>query len=303
MDRKQKLNKPLLALILVSVLFIPAVFIYMAMKKDADQEALQAELQHEIASLEGSLLELNEMNEHSGRARDRAEMDAELKKQQLEEMAFKLNNLEDKVAQMAKDNQANEVLIKELKEKLAKAKSALVENYKKEIDLLFTDNVNLSQMGDSLKQALILKDSLCRMKEKDLGLKPWLKAENISFIGLKGDKTESGDAFKKNRIQTLKVQFDLIGMGPVPNNSKQIFMIIESAGKQTLQDASRSASWFNFKGQDIPYSSRVKVDYAGTPLKIDMFFDPAGGTFNSGIYQVKFFSETEFIGQKQVNII
>ena len=146
-------------------------------------------------------------------------------------------------------------------------------------------------------------DSLCRMEEKDLGLKPWLKAENISFKGLKGDKTESGDAFKKNRIQTLKVEFDLIGMGPVPNNSKQIFMIIESAGKQTLQDASRSASWFNFKGQDIPYSSMVKVDYEGTPLKIDMFFDPPGGRFISGTYQVKFFSETEFIGQKQVNII
>ncbi|MEM8888872.1 MAG: hypothetical protein AAGD28_12885, partial [Bacteroidota bacterium] len=167
MDRKQKLSKPLLALILVSVLFIPAVFIYMAMKKDADQEALQAELQQEIASLEGSLLELNEMNEHSDRAKERAEIDAELKKQQLEEMSFKLNSLEDKVAQMAKDNQANEALIKELKEKLAKAKSALVDNYKKEIDLLFTDNVHLSQIGDSLREEIFLMDSLCRMEEKD----------------------------------------------------------------------------------------------------------------------------------------
>ena len=303
MDRKQKLSKPLLALILASLLFIPAVFIYIAVKKDADQEALQAELQQEIASLEGSLLELNEMNEHNGRAKERAEMNAELKKQQLEEMAFKLDKLEDKVAQMAKDNQANEALIKELKEKLANAKSALVDNYKKEIDLLFSDNVHLSQIGDSLREEIFLMDSLCRMEDKDLGLKPWLKAENISFTGLKGDKKESGDAFKKNRIQTLKVEFDLIGMGPVPNNSKQIFMIIESAAKQTLQDASRSASWFNFKGQDIPYSSMVQVDYEGTPIKIDMFFDPAGGKFSSGTYQVKFFSETEFIGQKEVNII
>lgn len=292
-----------LVFLLASSILVLLVFSFLGARQSDAHEEMQANLQLEIASLEGSLIELNDMNENNERGRVSAEAKVEEKKEQLAKMALKIGGLEEKVAQMEKEGLADKALIKELQAKLAHAKTALVKNYQKQIDLLFEDNLSLAQKRDDLQHQLMIKDSLCRVEDKALGLQPWLKAENISLHALAGDKSVAGNSFKRNKVETLKVVFDLVGMGPVPNNSKNIYMVVENAQKTTLQDAQNRTSWFSFKGKQVPYSSMTTVDYKGTPVELSLFFDPVRNALRKGSYQIKIFSEAEFIGQKEVEII
>lgn len=303
MFEKRSVGNYTLVFLLASSIAVLLVFSFLGARQSDANEELQANLQLEIASLEGSLIELNDMNEDNVRGKDAAEAQVAEKKQQLANMALKIGGLEEKVAQMEKEGTADKALIKELQAKLAEAKNTLVKNYQKQIDLLFEDNLSLSQNRDDLEYQLMVKDSLCRAEDKALGLQPWLKAENISFVAISGDKLTEGNNFKRNKIETLKVVFDLVGMGPVPNNTKQIYMIVESQNKKTLQDAQNRTSWFNFKGKQVPYSTMTTVEYKGTPVELNLFFDPENNALRKGSYQVKIFSEVEFIGQKEVVII
>lgn len=301
-QQKSIANKTLVILLATS-LFVLLVFSFLGARQSDEQEAMQANLQLEIADLEGSLIELNDMGERSERGKLKAESEVAEKKEQMAKMAAKIGGLEEKVAQMEKEGSADKALIKKLQEKLAEAKNTLVKNYQKQVDLLYEDNVSLSQKKDNLEYELMVKDSLCRLEDKALGLQAWLKAENIQFTALKNDKAEKGNSFKRNKVETLKVSFDLIGTGPVPNNTKQIYLIVESANKQTLQDAQNRTSWFNFKGKQVPYSNMTKAEYAGTPIRLDMFFDPKDNKMPKGTYQIKIFTEVDFIGQREVVIL
>ena len=296
-------TKPFLAIFLVISLLTLVSFVLLGLKKDASYEALQIELQSEIGDLERSLVDLRLMNENAEGDKRKAEMQSEIRKQQLEEASAKINGLEEKLARMEKEQQADQALIEKLKAKVAEAKSTLLDNYKREISSLFNDNVYLIQKSDSLEWQLAVKDSLCRLEEKIEGKQAWLKVENMKLLALMGDKSEEGASFKKNKIETLKVVFDLVGMGPVPNNTKQIFMLLENSRREVMQDAKYKRSWFSFKGHQLPYSTKLSYDYAGTPGRLSMFFDPEKGEFLPGTYQIKLYTESDLIGQREIVIL
>lgn len=284
----------MLLLVLIGI----GAFVWFWMQRSARGANLKMAMQNEIIELEGDLATLEALNLGHEMMHQRDEGLLVQKHEEMEALGHKLGQMEDRIRELEKQRGVDQALIKQMRAKLQQAQTTLAETYRKEMDYLFQDNHRLIVEQDSLEAHIAYLDSLCQgPPPPDLA---WLRAEQISFEADNSRRAKTPGVFRSRQTDSLKLSFQLVAEGAVPNTPKTVFMVCENPRGQILTYPQTGNSWFNFKGKQHPFSRKNSINYQGKPLSMNFWVNPEEGSFEPGTYQIKLYCENELIGQAPV---
>lgn len=221
-------------------------------------------------------------------------------------------------SQLASEKERIESILAELKTTKAQNKSE-IRNYKKElktlrdimkgfvyqIDSLNTLNIELTAENKEIKQQFDSERSKSSKLTKDLetekgkvAIASVIKAVDIQVLSYnqKGKSTA-----RAKKVKRLAVKFVLDENSIAPQGLKQVFVRFTDANKHILiQDEQPT---FDYKGEQITYSSIREIEYDGTSTEAVIYFEHKGTDILSvGEYQVDIFVDGVMVGASTMTL-
>lgn len=269
-----------------------------------------------VAYLSNSLQEQKAANQEMQELAemDKKEMENEYRQfaDQYSEMKTRINN-DSIVAQLTKEQQRTQELLKELKQvkstdarEITRLKKelatcrAIIRSYVLEIDSLNRMNQSLraenTQIKDQYEQANRqiegLNSEKASLSEK-VAIAAQLDATGITMSALT-DKGKTAKSLKKTR--NFQISFNIAKNVTANAGTKTVYVQVKTPTNTTL-GASGSMSYEN---RQIQYSARKTIEYAGqdTPISI---FCKANETLIAGAYKVSVFCDGNMIGSRSFN--
>lgn len=269
-----------------------------------------------VAYLSNSLQEQKAANQEMQELAemDKREMENEYRQfaDQYSEMKTRINN-DSIVAQLTKEQQRTQELLKELKQvkstdarEITRLKKelatcrAIIRSYVLEIDSLNRMNQSLraenTQIKDQYEQANRqiegLNSEKASLSEK-VAIAAQLDATGITMSALT-DKGKAAKSLKKTR--NFQISFSIAKNVTANAGTKTVYVQVKTPTNTTL-GASGSMSYEN---RQIQYSARKTIEYAGqdTPISI---FCKANETLIAGAYKVSVFCDGNMIGSRSFN--
>lgn len=269
-----------------------------------------------VAYLSNSLQEQKAANQEMQELAemDKREMENEYRQfaDQYSEMKTRINN-DSIVAQLTKEQQRTQELLKELKQvkstdarEITRLKKelatcrAIIRSYVLEIDSLNRMNQSLraenTQIKDQYEQANRqiegLNSEKASLSEK-VAIAAQLDATGITMSALT-DKGKTAKSLKKTR--NFQISFSISKNVTANAGTKTVYVQVKTPTNTTL-GASGSMSYEN---RQIQYSARKTIEYAGqdTPISI---FCKANETLIAGAYKVSVFCDGNMIGSRSFN--
>lgn len=269
-----------------------------------------------VAYLSNSLQEQKAANQEMQELAemDKKEMENEYRQfaDQYSEMKTRINN-DSIVAQLTKEQQRTQELLKELKQvkstdarEITRLKKelatcrAIIRSYVLEIDSLNRMNQTLraenTQIKDQYEQANRqiegLNSEKASLSEK-VAIAAQLDATGITMSALT-DKGKTAKSLKKTR--NFQISFNIAKNVTANAGTKTVYVQVKTPTNTTL-GASGSMSYEN---RQIQYSARKTIEYSGqdTPISI---FCKANETLIAGAYKVSVFCDGNMIGSRTFN--
>lgn len=271
------------------------------------------QLIEEIMELESSILEMDLVSDQQSIQLDQTE-------RLLEEKYLEINALTERVEELERQGAVDKSVIQRLRGQIAEAKGQLLDQYKQEIDVLVIDNSRMTRLIDSVNIVLDSNDSLMEVvmtenitlqsqvdecASSNAGPAPSEKnglfAENISIFARKNANAafEQGGLFPQAEMESIKVNFNLVGYGEIPSGLKVLHLVLKNGKGETYQNPGSSGSWI-FNGANKAFSMQIKAEYQGVAQELSQVFTPSTGSqFDVGANILEIYYQGEKIGEKR----
>jgi len=129
-----------------------------------------------------------------------------------------------------------------------------------------------------------------------------LKAENIKVLAVtpKG-KVKDDDAYRAKRVDKIKLQFNLPSNPLTQSDEKEIFVRVLDPDGAVISDDAMGSGKFNWKGQEMVFTTKNVVPYQNSNQIVEMTYDNAQ-KFRPGKYSVEVYAENFRIGTSNFTI-
>lgn len=241
-----------------------------------------------------------------------------------------LSNLDSLEVEIRKQVAANEEMDSVLTERLAEieqtraeleeaqADAALVEKYKKQIEVLrqtaeqfIRENDMLKHRVDSLKfendtrqqkiDTMTILDYQKTQQIEKLSEKVEIGSQlRISDIVARGYNQNGKLATKARRTSKISVAGILLKNSLAESGSKTLFIRIIAPNGTVL--TSSNANQFDFEGKTIMYTEKKEIHYNNDDLKFEIFYDATNESLEIGTYQISIFCDGKEIGKSQLGL-
>lgn len=280
---------------------------------DATGNETADQLIEEIMELESSILEMDLVSEQQSIQLDQTE-------RLLEEKYLEINALTERLEELERQGAVDKSVIQRLRGQIAEAKGQLLDQYKKEIDVLVIDNSRMTRLIDSVSIVMDSNDSLMEVvmtenialqtQVDDCGnsgpdptpaARTGLFAENISILARKNANAafERGGLFPQTEMESIKVNFNLVGYGDIPAGLKVLHLVLKNGKGDTYQNPGSSGSWI-YDGVNKSFSMQIKAEYQGIAQELSQIFSPTSGTvFDVGANILEIYFQNQKIGEKR----
>lgn len=237
-------------------------------------------LYEEIQQLESAIMEIELVNDMQTKENEDL---GKLLGEKYDQISF----LEKQITELERQGKTDAGTISELREKLSKARSELLERYKVEINELVVDNSRLTRNLDSLQLAIEGGDSLARAAgaERDVykaaledckgsgrgnislaeikeSIPVWT-VDNFNFISVKdGKEIKMQPRIEKKDIGAMRFSFDIKGNTLIKSGPKTLYLVIEDPYKKVYRDAKYQGGTVSIGGREQVYTHKVIDNYA-----------------------------------------
>lgn len=247
---------------------------------------------------------------------------------QIKKLGGKVNELEIAQEQIIGDQaHLEDIKPEEFKKKISfylhllGLKDAEIKKLKNENVTLTQRNDSLSREAQNLKVGLVtiqkaLKDSsktfglkvreiseksrVLEIKNKELAEKvsaaAALRAEGVNVYAISSRGKESTvNNQKAKKVDKIRVMFHLQENTLASKEIKTIFLrIIEPTGS-TISDYNLGSGSFEFKGRDLPFTSRQRIFYENNHQSVEFIYTRPNG-FKNGKHEIELYAEGYLIG-------
>ena len=247
--------------------------------------------------------------------------------QEKAELLSNLDSLETEIKkQVAANEEMDSVLTERLAEiertreelKAAQADAALVEKYRKQIEVLRATAEKFIRENDMLKHkvdSLGFEDSIKKRKIDTMTIIDFQKTQQIeqlsekveigsqlriSDIVAKGYNKNGKVATKARRTARIGVAGTLLKNSLAEAGNKILFIRIIAPNGTVLTQS--NANQFDFEGKTIMYTEKKEVNYNNEDLKFEIFYNASNEALAIGSYQISIFCDGKEIGKSQLGL-
>lgn len=167
---------------------------------------------------------------------------------------------------------------------------------------LKTEKEALTQVKQQLTDSVMTYSSQNRELSEKVAIGAALKAENIKVLAVtpKG-KVKNDDSYKAKRVDKIKLQFTLPPNPLTQPEEKEIYVRVLDPDGAVISDEAMGSGKFNWKGQEMMFTTKDRVAYQNTNQMVEMTYDNAQ-RFRPGKYSVEVYSEGFRIGSSNFTI-
>ncbi|WP_428664925.1 hypothetical protein [Runella sp.] len=167
---------------------------------------------------------------------------------------------------------------------------------------LKTEKEALTQVKQQLTDSVMTYSSQNRELSEKVAIGAALKAENIKVLAVtpKG-KIKDDDSYKAKRVDKIKLQFTLPSNPLTQSDEKEIYVRVLDPDGAVISDEAMGSGKFNWKGQEMMFTTKDRVAYQNTNQMVEMTYDNAQ-KFRPGKYSVEVYSEGFRIGSSNFTI-
>lgn len=267
----------------------------------------------EIIELESAMLEMGLVSDQQTNALDQAE-------RLLEEKYLEINALTDRVEELERQGIVDKSVIQQLRGQIAEAKGQLLDQYKQEIDVLVIDNSRMTRLidsvtvlvetNDSMMEAIVTENITLSQQVEECQSSPagpapsekiGLFAENVTISGRPNSNSafEEGGLFPMSTLESIKVNFNLVGYGEVISGLKSLHLVLKNGQGETVQNPGSSGIWVS-DGESRAFSMKIQAEYQGVAQQLSQVFNPGENKkFKSGAHVLEIYLGSEKIGEKR----
>lgn len=167
---------------------------------------------------------------------------------------------------------------------------------------LKTEKEALTQVKQQLTDSVMTYSSQNRELSEKVAIGAALKAENIKVLAVtpKG-KVKNDDSYKAKRVDKIKLQFNLPPNPLTQPEEKEIYVRVLDPDGAVISDEAMGSGKFNWKGQEMMFTTKDRVAYQNTNQTVEMVYDNAQ-KFRPGKYSVEVYAEGFRIGSSNFTI-
>lgn len=167
---------------------------------------------------------------------------------------------------------------------------------------LKTEKEALTQVKQQLTDSVMTYSSQNRELSEKVAIGAALKAENIKVLAVtpKG-KVRDDDSYKAKRVDKIKLQFNLPSNPLTQPDEKEIYVRVLDPDGAVISDEAMGSGKFNWKGQEMMFTTKDRVAYQNTNQTVEMIYDNAQ-KFRPGKYSVEVYAEGFRIGSSNFTI-
>lgn len=167
---------------------------------------------------------------------------------------------------------------------------------------LKTEKEALTQVKQQLTDSVMTYSSQNRELSEKVAIGAALKAENIRVLAVtpKG-KVKNDDSYRAKRVDKIKLQFNLPSNPLTQPDEKEIYVRVLDPDGAVISDEAMGSGKFNWKGQEMMFTTKDRVAYQNTNQTVEMIYDNAQ-KFRPGKYSVEVYAEGFRIGSSNFTI-
>jgi hypothetical protein len=167
---------------------------------------------------------------------------------------------------------------------------------------LKTEREALVQTKQQLTDSVVTYNNKNRELSEKVAIGAALKAENIKVLAVtpKG-KVKDDDAYRAKRVDKIKLQFNLPPNPLTQPEEKEIFVRVLDPDGAVISDDAMGSGKFNWKGQEMVFTTKNVVPYQNSDQIVEMTYDNAQ-KFRPGKYSVEVYAENFRIGTSNFTI-
>lgn len=167
---------------------------------------------------------------------------------------------------------------------------------------LKTEKEALTQVKQQLTDSVMTYSSQNRELSEKVAIGAALKAENIKVLAVtpKG-KVKDDDSYRAKRVDKIKLQFNLPSNPLTQPDEKEIYVRVLDPDGAVISDEAMGSGKFNWKGQEMMFTTKDRVAYQNTNQTVEMIYDNAQ-KFRPGKYSVEVYAEGFRIGSSNFTI-
>lgn len=285
-------NKSALMFILILVIALLAVVTVLYINQRSTTQEIETALTAEKDSLQSHLMNLR--NDYDELMTDNDSLNAQLNEEK--------EKIDDLLAEIKTVKATNYAKIKQLQSELGTLRK-VAKSYVRQIDSLNTMNQALVAENIKVKNEIIeVTKSKTELEEKNkdlsgkVELASTLRLENLRAYPINRRGKENN---KINKIEKIKIDFRIKENVLAEKGERDIYVRI--AGPDDYILAKSEEDLFEYKDQQIVYSSKRPVDFMGDDLDVVIYWENNGALI-TGTYEAHIFADGEEIGNTQFQI-
>lgn len=305
----------LILLILTGMGYLTLKNQYLSGLSNEDQAKIEV-LQQEVEEMEQSVNELDALFESSSQELGR-------RNELLKEKYAEINLLSEKIEQFKRSGAVKESRIRELEEKLSKARAAILEAFVAETDDLKQENQALKdsmfalnsriESGEIVASATpqlprridtVINETTVTTLREATPEEMKLKATNFSFINKdprRDGKGETGTSFKIKDIKELSICFNINANSVAEKNLRDVYIVYTNPSG-TIQYSGGYSGSFAYNGSMIKFSAKTGFDFKGERMEICLSYSPDKIPLEPGVQTITVYNDGNIIGKQQFTL-
>lgn len=279
----------------------------------AEDERVITDLNQKIDEMEASMVEIGVLFDDQGIQVEEAD-------RLLREKSEQLSLMEKEIERLRREGNVSKTRIRQLELELENARNRLAlqqksvdfERVSQERDELQARMDSLAAGSESLqeleetkrKYQALLKDNI-QLREELADLRPMkdaigeLRAENFSFINIKGNKRTRGLEFDAKGMDEIEVCFTLLKNSIIEPGIKTVYVMIQRPDGVVMTNWSGYSDRAKVDGFYKDFSAHSTVPYERTDKNVCIAFkQSAAQEFMPGRNVIRVFCEGKFIGDE-----
>ncbi len=161
---------------------------------------------------------------------------------------------------------------------------------------LSSERERLVQRQTELKDSVVTFTQTNRELSEKVSLAAALKAQNLKVLAVKSNgRTKDKEEYKSNRVDKLKLTFNLPENNLTAQEPKDIYMRVLDPDGAIMADDATGSGEFDVNGMPVKFTARESVAYQNNNQKVEMLYDNTS-KFRPGKYNVELYSEGYKIG-------
>lgn len=302
----------LILLVLTGMGYLTLKNQYLSSMSEEDKQKVEV-LQQEVKEIEQSVNELDALFESSSQELGR-------RNELLKEKYAEINLLSERIEQLKRSGNAKDERIRELEEKLSKARAAILEAFVAESEALRQENQLLRDTLVVLKTNMPSEEMLASLAtprrvvdtvtvqttettvREATAEEMRLRASSFVFYNMdKNGDGEAGKEFKLKQVNDLRFCFDLQPNVAAEKKIREIYVVYNNPSG-TVQHATGYSGKFALGGEIINYTTKTTVNYRGEKMEICIPYSPNKIPLEPGVQTITVYNDGNVIGEQRFTL-